>query len=158
MTHDSFLTHSRKRLDISGRQKTSEDISGHLVTSGLSRIFKIKKLNFGFQPLGGAGNSFFRYRHRDQKVAISNSTNLYIFSITITLVLKARLRRVETLCQGYRDGKVPRNFFICEIIRPVPGPQTDQFALTVDHKSASTLFFADVKLFPINTKQTLNPI
>ena len=59
-------------------------------------------------------------------------------------------------CQGYRDGQVPRT--ISEIVGPVPGPQTDQFALTVDHKSASTLFFADDKLFPINTKRTLDPI
>ena len=56
------------------------------------------------------------------------------------------------------DDQVLGTFLSVKIFEPVPGPQTDQLALTVDHKSASTLFFADDKLFPINTKRTLNPI
>ena len=93
-----FLTHSRKRLEITGQQKTFEDISSHLVTSGLSRIYKTK-LIFGFQPLGGARILFFRLRHRDQKVKNSNSTdfhkNIYTGS-EINDNFETRLRRAKT--------------------------------------------------------------
>ena len=95
-----FLTHSRKRLERPGRQKTSEDISGHLVTSGLSRIYKIEKWNFRFQPLGGARNLFFRLRHRDQKVKNSNPSDFHKKIYTGSEIndnFETRLRRVKTL-------------------------------------------------------------
>ena len=44
-----------------------------------------------------APKNIFWLHHRDYKVTISNPTNFDIFPIIITLILKTRLRRVETL-------------------------------------------------------------
>ena len=96
-----FLTHSRKRLERLGRQKTSEDISG------LSRTHEIGNFNFRFWPLGGARKNIFWLHHCDQNVTISNPTNFDMFPILITLILKTRLRRVETLPMVVYQPKRP---------------------------------------------------
>ena len=97
MTHDSFLTHSRKSLERYSRQNTSDGISGHLNTSGLSIIYEIGNENFQFLPLGGARIFIFWLHHRVQEVRISIPTNFNKYPIPLTLIMKTRLRRVETL-------------------------------------------------------------
>ena len=58
MTHGILFTHSRKWLGRVSRRRTSGVISGHWVTSGLSRTHKIGDFNFRFWPLGGARKLF----------------------------------------------------------------------------------------------------
>ena len=92
-----FLTHSRKSLERYSRQNTSDGISGHLNTSGLSIIYEIGNENFQFLPLGGARIFIFWLHHRVQEVGISIPTNFNKYPILLTLIMKTRLRRVETL-------------------------------------------------------------
>ena len=92
-----FLTHSRKSLERYSRQNTSDGISGHLNTSGLSIIYEIGNENFQFLPLGGAKNFIFWLHQRVQDVGISNPTNFNKYPIPLALIIKTRLRRVETL-------------------------------------------------------------
>ena len=96
-----FLTHSRKSLERYSRQNTSDGISGHLNTSGLSIIYEIGNENFQFLPLGGARIFIFWLHHRVQEVGISIPTNFNKYPILLTLIMKTRLRRVETLTIVY---------------------------------------------------------
>ena len=101
MTHNSF-GHSSKK--VPWKIKSIEDFRLHFRSLSHFRFVenpRIRKFQFSILATRWRQKNIFWLHRRDQKVKISNTTNFHIFPITITLILKTRLRRVETLLLAF---------------------------------------------------------